>query len=65
MATDYMTKWSGAKALPNTKAASVISFFYKDIICYYRCLKEYLTVKFTNNNKNDWNTFIPLTLFAY
>src|SRR5215216_5972600 len=109
---DYLTKWSEVKALPNAKAASVVPFFYEDIICYHGYLKKLLTdrethfinemldslckelgvkhmlttayhsqtnglverfnrtlcetlAKFANENKNDWNTFVPFTLFAY
>jgi len=33
VATDYLTKWPEAQALTNTKAISVVPFFYKNIIC--------------------------------
>ena len=41
--TEYLTKWPEAWALPNAKAALVASFFYENIICCHRCLKELLT----------------------
>ena len=112
VATDYLTKWPEARALPNAKASSVVPFFYEDIICRHGCPKELLTdrgthfvneildslcnkmgikhklmtayhpqtnglverfnrtlcetlAKFANENKNDWDTFVPSTLFAY
>lgn len=40
----------------NTKASSVVSYFYKDIICHYRCLKELLTdrgIYFVNEMLNS------------
>lgn len=43
VATEYLTKWPEARALPNAKAASVASFFYEDIICRHGCPKELLT----------------------
>src|SRR5438045_4071322 len=41
--TEYLTKWSETRALPNAKAVSVASFFYEDIICCHGCPKELLT----------------------
>ena len=43
VATEYLTKWPEARALPNAKAASMASFFYEDIICRHGCPKELLT----------------------
>ena len=43
VATEYLTKWPEARALPDAKAASVVAFFYKDIICRHGCPKELLT----------------------
>ena len=43
VATEYLTKWPEARALPNAKAASVALFFYEDIICRHGCPKELLT----------------------
>jgi hypothetical protein len=43
VATEYLTKWPEAQALPDAKAASVVSFFYEDIICRHGCPRELLT----------------------
>ncbi|EXX63870.1 gag-pol fusion protein [Rhizophagus irregularis DAOM 197198w] len=43
VATEYLTKWPEARALPDAKASSVVSFFYEDIICHHGCPKEILT----------------------
>ena len=43
VATEYLTKWPEARAIPNAKASSVVSFFYEDIICRHGCPKELLT----------------------
>ncbi|CAB4421453.1 unnamed protein product [Rhizophagus irregularis] len=43
VATEYLTKWPEARALPDAKASSVVSFFYEDIICRHGCPKEILT----------------------
>src|SRR5581483_8314409 len=43
VATEYLTKWPEARAIPDAKAASVVSFFYKDIVCQHGCPKEILT----------------------
>jgi hypothetical protein len=40
VAMEYLTKWPEARAIPNAKASSVVSFFYEDIICRHGCLKE-------------------------
>ena len=42
VATEYLTKWPEARALPDAKAASVVSFFYEDIICRHSCPRELL-----------------------
>jgi hypothetical protein len=112
VATEYLTKWPEACAIPNAKASSVVSFFYEDIICRHGCPKEILTdrgthfvndmldslcnevgvkhrlstayhpqtnglverfnrtlcealAKFSNENKDDWNIYVPSALFAY
>jgi hypothetical protein len=41
--TEYLTKWVEAQALPDAKAASVVPFFYEDVICRHGCPKELLT----------------------
>jgi hypothetical protein len=43
VATEYLTKWPEARALPDAKATSVVSFFYEDIICRHGCPRELLT----------------------
>ncbi len=43
VATEYLTKWPEARAIPDAKAASVVSFFYEDIICRHGCPKVLLT----------------------
>jgi hypothetical protein len=43
VAMEYLTKWPEARAIPNTKALSVVSFFYEDVICWHGCPKEILT----------------------
>jgi len=48
VATEYLTKWPEACALPNAKASSVVSFFYEDIICRHGCPKEILTDRGTH-----------------
>ena len=112
VATDYLTKWPETRALTNAKAASVVPFFYEDIICRHGCPKVLLTdrgthfvnemldslcnqlgvkhklssayhpqtnglverfnrtlcetlAKFSNENKDDWDLYIPSALFAY
>ena len=112
VATDYLTKWPEARAIPNQKAATVSVFFYEDIICRHGCPKELLTdrgthfvneimrslcqelgtkhklstsyhpqtnglverfnrtlcetlAKYANENKDDWDLYLPSTLFAY
>ena len=41
--TEYLTKWPEARALPDAKATSVVSFFYEDVICRHGCPKVLLT----------------------
>jgi len=48
VATEYLTKWPEARAIPDAKAASVVSFFYEDIICRHGCPKEILTDRGTH-----------------
>ena len=48
VATEYLTKWPEACALPDAKASSVVSFFYEDIICRHGCPKEVLTDRGTH-----------------
>lgn len=43
VATEYLTKWPEARALPDAKAISVATFFYEDIICRHGCPRELLT----------------------
>ena len=43
VATEYLTKWPEARAIPDAKAASVVSFFYEDIISRHGCPKILLT----------------------
>ena len=40
VATDYLTKWPEARAIPDATAELVASFFYEDIICRHGCPKE-------------------------
>jgi hypothetical protein len=112
VATEYLTKWPEARAIPDAKASSVVSFFYEDIICRHGCPKEILTdrgthfvnemldslcdelgvkhrlstayhpqtnglverfnrtlcealAKFSNENQDDWDIYVPSALFAY
>jgi Integrase zinc binding domain/Integrase core domain len=48
VATEYLTKWPEARAIPDAKASSVISFFYEDIICRHGCPKVLLTDRGTH-----------------
>lgn len=48
VATEYLTKWPEARAIPNAKASSVVTFFYEDIICRHGCPKEILTDRGTH-----------------
>ena len=48
VATEYLTKWPEARAIPDAKASSVVSFFYEDIICRHGCPKILLTDRGTH-----------------
>ena len=48
VATEYLTKWPEARAIPNAKASSVVPFFYEDVICRHGCPKELLTDRGTH-----------------
>ena len=48
VATEYLTKWPEARAIPNAKASLVVLFFYEDIICRHGCPKEILTDRGTH-----------------
>lgn len=48
VATEYLTKWPEARAIPNAKASSVVSFFYEEVICRHGCPKEILTDRGTH-----------------
>lgn len=48
VATEYLTKWPEVRAIPNAKAASVVTFFYEDVICRHGCPKEILTDRGTH-----------------
>jgi hypothetical protein len=112
VATDYLTKWPEARAIPDQKASTVSAFFYEDIICRHGCPKELLTdrgshfvneilrslcqelgvkhklstsyhpqtnglverfnrtlcetlAKYAGESKDDWDLYLPSTLFAY
>ena len=112
VATEYLTKWPEARAIPDSTAASVVTFFYEDVICRHGCPKILQTdrgthfvnemlnslcqksgikhklstayhpqtnglverfnktlcealAKFANENKDDWDLFVPSVLFAY
>jgi len=43
VATDYLTKWVEARALPDKTASSVAGFLYEDIICRHGAPKELLS----------------------
>ena len=58
VATDYLTKWPEVRALTNAKAASVVPFFYEDIICRHGCPKVLLTDRGTYFCK--WNAGLSL-----
>ena len=51
VATDYLTKWVEARALPNKTASMVAGFLYEDIICRHGAPRELLSdqgKEFTN-----------------
>jgi hypothetical protein len=43
VATDYLTKWVEARALPDKTASCVAGFFYEEIICRHGAPKELLS----------------------
>jgi hypothetical protein len=43
VATEYLTKWPEAKAIPSKNAEHIAQFFYDDIICRHSCPKELLS----------------------
>jgi transposase InsO family protein len=43
VATEYLTKWPEAQAIPDTKAKTVAKFFYEQVICRYGAPKVILT----------------------
>src|SRR5438552_18461315 len=48
IATDYLTRWLEAKAVPNTDTETLARFIFKDIICRYRVPQVILS----DNRKN-------------
>ena len=43
VATDYMTKWPEAKAVPKADAQTTVNFIYEEIICRHGCPYYLLT----------------------
>ena len=43
VATEYLTKWPEAKAIPSKYAEIIALFIYKEIICRHGCLREILS----------------------
>ena len=43
VATEYLTRWPEAQAIPDTRASTVARFFYEQIICRYGAPKVILT----------------------
>ena len=43
VATEYLTKWPEAKAIPDMKATTVAKFIYDEIISWYGYPKELLS----------------------
>ncbi|CAG8674833.1 7415_t:CDS:2, partial [Cetraspora pellucida] len=41
--TEYLTKWSEAKAIPNMKATTITKFIYNEIIVHHGCSQELLS----------------------
>ena len=39
VATDYLTRWSKARAVPDARAETLAKFIFKEIICRYRISK--------------------------
>ena len=43
VATEYLTKWPEAKAIPSKHAEIIMPFIYEEIICRHGCPKELLS----------------------
>jgi transposase InsO family protein len=43
VATEYLTKWVEARAIPDMKATTIAKFIYEEIICRHGCPKELLS----------------------
>ena len=43
VATEYLTKWSEARAIQDTKATTIAKFIYEEIICRHGCPKVLLS----------------------
>ena len=43
VATEYLTKWPEARAIPAADAANVASFLFEDIICRHGCPRDLLS----------------------
>jgi len=52
VATDYMTKWPEARAVPRADAQATVNFIYEEIICRHGCPSYLLTDRGTHFN-ND------------
>ena len=48
VATEYLTKWVEAIAVPDTKATTTAQFIYNEIVCRHGCPKEILTDRATS-----------------
>jgi hypothetical protein len=48
VATDYLTKWPEARAVPEATASQAATFIYDDIICRHGCPKTILTDRGTH-----------------
>src|SRR6266487_3568283 len=42
IATEYLTKWPEAKAIPSKHAEIIALFIYEEIICRHECPREIL-----------------------
>ena len=60
VATDYLTKWVEARALPDKTASSVAGFLYEDIICRHGAPKELLSDQGTEFLNQLVDTFCHL-----